>query len=99
MDAESRVNRSPRPVWFVTQGETLCLLPVTGLGSQWYKNVLKTPTIRLAAGGTEYSTRATPLTDATKVDEVVESFRAKYGARDVGAYYPKHDVAVEIALA
>ena len=99
MDAESRVNRSPRPVWFVTQGETLCLLPVTGLGSQSYKNVLKTPTIRLAAGGTEYPTRATPLTDATKVDEVVESFRAKYGARDVEAYYPKHDVAVEIALA
>jgi hypothetical protein len=53
----------------------------------------------LAAGGTEYSARAKPLTDAANVDEVVESFRAKYGASDVEAYYPKHDVAVEIALA
>jgi hypothetical protein len=60
---------------------------------------LTATTIRLAAGGNEYSARATPLTDAAKVDEVVESFRAKYGARDVEAYYPKHDVAVEIALA
>ncbi len=91
--------QSSRPVWFVLEGETLCLLPVTGSDSQWYKNVLKTPTIRLAAGGTEYSARATPLTDAAKVDEVVESFRAKYGAADVEAYYPKHDVAVEIGLA
>ena len=90
--------QSSRPVWFVTQGETLCLLPVTGSDSQWYKNVLKTPTIRLAAGGTEYSARATPLTDAAKVDEVVERFRTKYGASDVKAYYPKHDVAVEITL-
>ena len=91
--------QSSRPVWFVLQGESLYLLPVTGSDSQWYKNVLKTPTIRLAAGGTECSARATPLTDAAKVDEVVDSFRTKYGARDVAAYYPKHDVAVEIALA
>ena len=37
-----------------------------------------------------------PVTDPTKVDEVVESFRSKYGAADFAAYYPKHDVAVEI---
>jgi deazaflavin-dependent oxidoreductase (nitroreductase family) len=90
--------QSSRPVWFVTQGETLWLLPVTGSDSQWYKNVLETPTVRLAAGGTDYSARAAPLTDAVKVGEVVESFRTKYGARDVEAYYPKHDVAVEITL-
>jgi deazaflavin-dependent oxidoreductase (nitroreductase family) len=91
--------QSSRPVWFVVQGKSLYLLPVTGSDSQWYKNVLKTPTIRLDAGGTEYSATATPLTHAAKVDEVVESFRTKYGARDVEAYYPKHDVAVEIAMA
>jgi deazaflavin-dependent oxidoreductase (nitroreductase family) len=90
--------QSSRPVWFVLQGESLYLLPVTGSDSQWYKNLLKTPTIRLAAEGTECSAQATPLTDAAKVAEVVESFRTKYGARDVEAYYPKHDVAVEIAV-
>jgi hypothetical protein len=51
----------------------------------------------LAVAGTEYRVRATPLTDAAKVDEVVESFRTKYGARDVAAYYPMRDVAVEAA--
>jgi hypothetical protein len=82
-----------------TPGRDPVSAPVTGSDSQWYESVLKTPTIRLAPGGTEYSARATPLTDATKVDEVVESFPAEYRARDVEAYYAKHDVAVEIALA
>jgi hypothetical protein len=91
--------QNSRPVWFVLQGASLYLLPVTGSDSPWYKNVLNTPTIGLEAGGTDYSARATPLTDAARVDEVVESFRTKYGARDVEAYYPKHNVAVEIALA
>ena len=87
---------SSRPVWFLRQGENLYLLPVTGSDSQWYKNVVKTPAIRLAAGGTEYTVRAVPITDPKKVDEVVKNFRAKYGARDVASYYPKHDVAVEV---
>jgi deazaflavin-dependent oxidoreductase (nitroreductase family) len=84
------------PVWFVQQGETLYLLPVGGADSQWYKNVLKTPTIRLAAGKTKHSARATPITDPAKVQEVVERFRTKYGARDVQAYFPKREVAVEV---
>lgn len=90
---------SSRPVWFVQQGESLYLLPVTGSDSQWYKNVVKTPAIRLSAGGAQYSARAVPITDPAKVDVVVESFRAKYGARDVESYYPKHDVAVEVPAA
>jgi hypothetical protein len=83
------------PVWFVRQGDKLYLLPVGGSDSHWYKNVLKTSTIRLAAGGAEYRARATPITDAAKVSEVVENFRAKYGAKDVTAYFPTPDVAVE----
>ena len=31
--------------------------------------------------------------------QVLDKFRAKYGARDVEAYYPKQDVAVEVLLA
>ena len=84
------------PVWFVREGETLYLLPMTGSDSHRYRNVLKTPMIRLAAGGTRHSARATPVTDPTKVQEVVENFRAKYGAGNVEAYYPKLDVAVEV---
>lgn len=86
---------SSRPVWFVRQGDTVYLLPVGGSDSQWYKNLLKGPAIRLTAGAT-YSGRATPVTDPAKVDEVVQAFLAKYGERDVEAYYPKRDVAVEV---
>jgi hypothetical protein len=87
------------PVWFVHQGKKLYLLPVGGAESHWYKNVLKTPTIRLTADGAHSSARATPITDPAKVQEVVESFCAKYSAGDMKAYYPKLDVAVEVAPA
>src|SRR3954452_17760079 len=87
---------SSRPVWFVQQSESVYLLPVTGSDSNWFKNVVKTPAIRLAAGGVEHSAEATPITDAAKVDEVVDAFRAKYGDQAVESYYPKHDVAVEV---
>jgi hypothetical protein len=75
-------------------------VPRAGDGiSDWYKNVLKTPTILLAAEGAQFSAAATPTSDAAKVQQVVDKFRAKYGARDVEAYYPKQDVAVEVSLA
>ena len=87
------------PVWFVREGEKLYLVPVRGSDADWYKNVLKTPTIRLAAGGAQLSASASPISDAAKVDQVLDMFRAKYGAQDVEAYYPKQDVAVEVPLA
>ena len=86
------------PVWFVQQGGTLYLLPVRGSGSDWYKNVLREPTIRLTAGDAQLTPRATPITDPAKVAQVVDMFRAKYGADDVEAYYPKRDAAVEVPL-
>ena len=41
------------PVWFVSEEEKLYLLPVSGSDTQWYKNALKNPTIRIDAGGAE----------------------------------------------
>ena len=87
------------PVWFVLEGDKLYLVPVRGSESDWYKNVLRTPTIRLGAGEAQLPARATPISDPAKVDQILDKFRAKYGARDVQAYYPKHDAAVEVLLA
>jgi deazaflavin-dependent oxidoreductase (nitroreductase family) len=87
------------PVWFVQEGEKLYLVPVRGSDADWYKNVLKTPTIRLGAGRAQLSANASPISDAAKVDQVLDRFRAEYGAQDVEAYYPKRDVAVEVPLA
>ena len=86
------------PVWFVQEGDTLYLLPVQGSDSDWYKNILKTPTIRLAADGEEWTAKVTPITNGAQVREIVEKFRRKYGADQVKKYYSKFDVAVEVPL-
>ena len=82
------------PVWFVFEDDKLYLVPVQGSDTQWYKNVLKNPSIHIKAGSAESELRAIPVTDAKQVSSVVERFRAKYGAGDVKKYYSKFDVAV-----
>jgi hypothetical protein len=89
---------SSRPVWFVREADRLFLLPVSGSDSNWYRNLLKTPALRLGADGAELRTTAKPLDDPAAVSEVVERFRGKYGADQVQKYYPKQDAAVEIPL-
>ena len=85
------------PVWFALDGDKLYLLPVKGSDTGWYKNLRKTPTIRLQASGKTFTTSARLLTDQTQIGEVLEKFRDKYG-RNVQSYYPKLDVAVEVPL-
>jgi deazaflavin-dependent oxidoreductase (nitroreductase family) len=51
------------PVWFVLERENLYLLPVQGSKTQWYKNVLKNPSIRVDARGVEAEFRGKPVTD------------------------------------
>lgn len=87
------------PLWFVRQDGRLYLLPMAGSGSNWYKNVRKAGSLRVATRGAERSLPATPVTDPARVAEVVNAFRAKYGDRDVAAYYPHPEVAVEISAA
>ncbi len=82
------------PVWFVLEEDKLYLLPVQGSDTQWYKNVLNNPTIRIDARGAEAEFKGVPVTDATQVSSVVKKFRDKYGAGDVKKYYSKFDVAV-----
>jgi deazaflavin-dependent oxidoreductase (nitroreductase family) len=82
------------PVWFALEDDKLYLLPVRGSDTQWYKNVLKNPRIRIDARGAEAEFQAIPITDAKQVSSVVEKFRAKYGTSDVKKYYSKFEVAV-----
>jgi deazaflavin-dependent oxidoreductase (nitroreductase family) len=81
------------PVWFVYD-EQLYLLPVQGSDTQWYKNVLENPSMRVDARGVEAELRAVPLTDGAQVSSVIKKFREKYGAVDVKKYYSKFDAAV-----
>jgi deazaflavin-dependent oxidoreductase (nitroreductase family) len=82
------------PVWFVLENGTLYLLPVQGSDTQWYRNVLKNPLIRIDARGADAEFQAVPIADPTRVSSVVEKFRDKYGSEDVKKYYSKLDVAV-----
>jgi deazaflavin-dependent oxidoreductase (nitroreductase family) len=86
--------RISNPVWFVLEGETVYLLPVSGSKTQWYKNVRENPTMGIDARGAEGEFRATAVTGAKAVKGVVEKFREKYGAGDVKKYYAGLDVAV-----
>ena len=86
------------PVWFVLEGEKLYLLPVQGSDTQWYRNVLKNPSVRIEARGAEAKLQAVPITDVAGVSSVVAKFRGKYGAGDVKKYYSKFDVAVLVQV-
>ena len=86
------------PVWFVFADDKLYLLPVKGSDTQWYKNALKNPAMRIDARGAEAEIKAVPTTDAAQVKSVIEKFRAKYAAGDVKKYYSKFDVAVLVQV-
>ena len=86
------------PVWFALENDTLYLLPVKGSDTEWYKNVLKNPAMRIQAGDAKAEVHVTPVTDTKKVTPVVERFRGKYGPGDVKKYYSKLDVAVVAEL-
>lgn len=87
-----------RPVWFVHEDDKLYLLPVQGSDTNWYRNVLKNPNVKISAHGQELSGKAKTITDDKKVKEIVEKFRSKYGNSDVQKYYSKFDVGIEFAL-
>jgi hypothetical protein len=89
----------PRPVWFAYEGSMLYLLPVQGSDTNWYKNLLFDPMVKISInGGIEILARCHPLTDNNGVNEVVNKFKSKYGEGDVKKYYTKFDVAFEVPL-
>ena len=86
------------PVWFVMEGDKLYLLPVQGSDTQWYKNVLQHPAMRIDARGAGQEVHATPVTDEKTVSSIADKFREKYGDADVKKYYSKFDVAVVLPM-
>src|ERR671933_383556 len=89
----------PRPVWFVHEGNTVYLLPVQGSDTNWYKNVLADPTLKISVNGVQQIlTRGKLITDSSRVDNIVRKFKSKYREGEVKKYYTKFDVAVEVPL-
>jgi hypothetical protein len=88
----------PRPVWFVHEANTLYLLPVQGSDTNWYKNMLVDPMLKISVNGTEISARGKQVIDNNRIDDIVKKFKSKYGEGDVKKYYTNFDVAVEVTL-
>ena len=88
----------PRPVWFVHEGNTLYLLPVQGSDTNWYKNLLLDPMLKISVNGVETPARGKLITDSNRVEDVVRKFRSKYGEGQVKKYYSRFDVAAEASL-
>lgn len=88
----------PRPIWFVLKGTELLLLPVTGTDSQWYKNIVLDPQVKISSNGQSFNGKIRTITEKNQVEEVIELFRGKYGASDVKRYYPKPNVAASLVL-
>jgi hypothetical protein len=82
----------------VHEGGKLYLVPVKGSDSNWYKNVVATPTMQIAAKGRKIAVKANPISNPGRVNEVVEKLRSKYGAGEVKKYYSKLDAAIEVSM-
>jgi F420H(2)-dependent quinone reductase len=92
-------NDISRPVWFVREGKALYLLPMSGSDTNWYKNMLANPMLKLSLNGTEVlSAKGRPITDGGQVADVVRKFKSRYNEGEVKEYYTKFDVAVEVPL-
>src|SRR6266511_5134873 len=58
----------PRPIWFVHEGNTLYLLPVQGSDTNWYKNLLVNPTLKISVNGIKVAAEGKPITDNNRVE-------------------------------
>src|ERR687883_1942427 len=87
-----------RSVWFVHEDNMVYLLPVNGSDTEWYKNVLHNPNMKIFVNKKEFLGSGNPITDENKVREVADRFRSKYSAENVARYYSKFDAVVEFSL-
>ncbi|WP_052889532.1 nitroreductase family deazaflavin-dependent oxidoreductase [Thermogemmatispora carboxidivorans] len=86
------------PVWFVLEDDVLYLLPVRGTETGWYKNLRQAPTLQVRAGRQALTANVRLIDDQSRVAAITERFREKYGPRQIRAYYPLINVAVEVPL-
>ena len=89
-------NWTSRPVWFVVDGSTICLLPVNGTDTKWYKHVTTDPQIELSVRGKKVRGEARQVSDDKKLADIISRFQSKYG--DLKKYYRKLDIAIAITL-
>jgi hypothetical protein len=90
--------RFSTPVWFVLDGEKIILVPMKGSDNEWFKDLVKEPQIELGVDETTIPFKATLVRDSSRVEKVLDGFRAKYKSMWSESYYVKRDVYVEVPM-
>jgi hypothetical protein len=66
-------------------GRRLCYLEmfVKGSDTNWYKNLLVDPTLKISVNGVEMPARGELIRDSNRVDDTTRKFKSKYDEGEV----------------
>jgi deazaflavin-dependent oxidoreductase (nitroreductase family) len=81
LTTRGRKSGQPRTVtiWFVADGPQRILVQHVSSGpAQWYRNLSKDPAVSLDFGRGSVAARAKPITDRSRIREVIVAVRRKY---------------------
>lgn len=86
------------PVWFVSEGNNVEIVPIKGSQSDWFKNLEKDPQIELSVGRERISSKAKLVKDAEKTKKVIEKLKAKYKSEWSESYYSNRNAYVQVPV-
>jgi len=67
-----------KPVWFVVDEGRIVVQAGKAGKADWYRNLQKNPVVTVRQGAYQFRTRATPVADSARVDEIHQLFLKKY---------------------
>ncbi len=67
-----------KPIWFIVSGGKIIVQAGKSGKTDWYRNLLKTPTGVVRARAYHFRVRARPVTDPARIEEIHRLFLAKY---------------------
>jgi deazaflavin-dependent oxidoreductase (nitroreductase family) len=76
-----------RPVWFVVADGKILVQAGKDGKSDWYQNLRKNPAAVLRVAGFTFRTRAVPVTDPARVEEIHRLFLRKYTSAWVLSFF------------
>ena len=85
-------------MWYARDGDTVYCISGWGSSSDWLKNLKAEPTVSVHIGSKRWETRAELIPDKSKLEEVLRSFRAKYGRALPVLYHMDRLVLVSFPL-
>jgi deazaflavin-dependent oxidoreductase (nitroreductase family) len=85
-------------IWFAQQGATLYLLSGGGTRSDWVRNLIRTPAVRVGVGADEYAGMARLVTEPEENRLARDAVHDKYATRYFGDLTSWRESALPIAV-